>query len=97
MVLHTASGVAILHLGQHRPRKTVRHLGQPDQGCPIARLKNILEVFRGTPPLRKSRRSCLGRPQRLIQVGNDVLHIFDAHRQADVLGSHAGLCLFFGR
>jgi hypothetical protein len=80
VVLHTAARVEILHLSQHRRQKSVRHLGQPDKGCPIVGLQNILEVFRGTPPLRKSPRSCLGRPKRLIQVGDDVVHIFDAHR-----------------
>ena len=79
VVLHTASRFEILHLGQHRRRKTVRHLGQPAR-CPIVGLQNIPDVFRGNRPLLKSQRSCLGRPKRLIQIGDDVAHIFDTHR-----------------
>jgi DNA mismatch endonuclease Vsr len=80
VILHTAARVEIVHLGKARRHKNVRHLGQPDKRCPIVGLQNIPEVFRGNRPLRKSRRSCLGRPKRLIQIGDDVVHIFDTHR-----------------
>jgi len=80
VVPHAASRVVTLHLGPHRRPKNVRHLGQPHKRCPIAGLQNIPEVFRETSPFRKSRRSCLGRPKRLIQIGDDVVHIFDTHR-----------------
>src|SRR3982750_93112 len=31
--------------------------------------------------------------QRLIEVGDDVAHIFDSHRQTNQLGRHAGIAL----
>ena len=42
-------------------------------------------------------RSFLRCLQRLVEVGDDVAHVFNAHRQTDELGRHAGLRLFLGR
>ena len=46
--------------------------------------------IRATPHLILGNRET-GLPKRLLYIGDEVLHILDTHREADEVGSYAGL------
>src|ERR1017187_3903206 len=65
------------------------------RACRTASLSKSSSVIHSVD--RRRARSALRRLQRLIQILDNVAHVFDADRQANILRRHAGLGLLLRR